>query len=607
MERYCVLLSISLVLIPCVESQSTVSTDLFGLIFTENPRSTSVLKDDMVTLHCRINVSLSAMVYWVGPMGLPIVPSDSNSNTNNVIITPFAGQFDLQILSSQKSDMGEYYCVAEVAADSHVYQSNRATLIVIEPSPLQNDHRCFPDMNIELREGDQILLTCLIVTDNPNVQLIWRKDDDFSDEGGNTERRDSSITVKKLLVSLTSRHHGVKYSCVALDENNHEFRTCYIGALGVMFAPKALIIASANQYVGYNAKYLCDATGNPPPSRMTWFFAGMRLPHQDLPRFIISNDKKMMRIAETMETDDNEIIRCEVSNDVGDGVAYYTVQLESIMNLVGPIAVGIILGLVVLLMCVFLCWWKRYSRRRERSSPDVHVWANGIAVRPAHPYETSQFDGKETRNGNGRVRRYRKGRTSGSASAASTQLAEDELVTQEMLELTDPTGPRSPEDNTAYVYDGSMNGSRPQTPKLWNIPREERTTGEADSGDSGQASLSCSPNNDPTSTESSDQTNIDATVLSSPPTPPTPPPVPDTTHAVVESRSVDSASSFQPIEAHEGSEGLVYADLSFNSSSVSQPPQRDATEYATINFSQREDSPPDTPPSDNSCNISTEL
>ncbi|XP_070568854.1 uncharacterized protein [Ptychodera flava] len=592
--------------------QSTVGQESTSdHVFIEEPRSTTVLLDDTVSLICRVNTSLpQTQVSWRNSKN-----NEINANTahkhNFRMKSDWLGQYDLEIIGVALEDADSYYCTVKSGSENHY---SRVAALSVRQEVVMNKLSCFVSINEHLKERDNVVLNCAMRTDNPNLSLFWEKNGRRTFVGV-SERwpGDSMLTVRKLELELTLDDDQSEYRCVAVTSTGIMQTACVLDPLNVQYIPKVTIVPSPKQYSGYKTTYTCRATGNPDPYKYEWYVSNVKLPMNDLARYGLSADGKVMTISESTKGDNGQQLRCDVTNDMGTGQGFHIMKLDDIMSLIGPIVVGVILFAVVIIVCVFLIWWRRAPSRASDTSAHhriTTVWAaNGSAIQPHKGFD-QQHDGRGKIDGKPK---YRKGRSSTTASRASTQPDEDDLVSPEMLEMTQPA---SPDDNVAYVYDGSLPGSRPETPKLWNIPRDGgRVTAEGDDIDSGQASRDNddssfqSENHDGSVTDVGDGTpnppKSVAQVVPIPPSPPPAPPPPESQNSDHEDElpsfdvSEGSVSTFQAIDPPpppadidtasstqgRNDEGLVYADLAFNPDRPSAPvPEAENTEYAAIDF-----------------------
>ncbi|XP_072050848.1 synaptogenesis protein syg-1-like [Amphiura filiformis] len=335
--------------------------------FAEEPSDAQVIQGDELILRCSFAGSYSAKVYWRVPSTTMLIGPDydvpmSQTESFDIVGEPFHREYNLKIKQVTIEHKGEYRCVLIWDGSDLEFESKPAYIDVIE---IKSDGTpgCLAENGIELIEGDIGRLLCL--SQDPSLDLRWRRD------GLDLTRSDvMSDFASKAIVSTVTAHpsdHEQEYTCVAVGST---LPYCSL-TLSVRYKPIVKIESSGATSTGKTGRYDCSAESNPDVFTYEWYYNQYKVGYEEHYRFRVrlENSGATLVIPDLSSEDSGAYLRCEVFNEVGIGIGTYNVTVtpatpgKSLAQVVGPILLAILLGVVFILMVFYYCWRKHQQRR----------------------------------------------------------------------------------------------------------------------------------------------------------------------------------------------------------------------------------------------------
>ncbi|XP_073719546.1 B-cell receptor CD22 [Misgurnus anguillicaudatus] len=197
-----------------------------------------------------------------------------------------------RLLNVKPEDSGQYYCKAE---NKHGNVKSNTISINVKYGPKQV--KITPAVNInDLREGDELKLTCSVGGSNPAVRwFYWYRD--------NSQLWDQ--TSQTLTISGVTPEHKGSYHC----EANNGINTAKSNRLyvSVKYSPRQIkIVGERSVKVGSRLHLTCSADANPPPSSYTW-------KHKTT---VMSETSSVLYI-QKVTTEHSGTYTCDVTNAIG--------------------------------------------------------------------------------------------------------------------------------------------------------------------------------------------------------------------------------------------------------------------------------------------------
>ncbi|XP_072019367.1 titin-like [Amphiura filiformis] len=336
--------------------------------FADEPSDAQVIQGDEITLRCSLAGSYSAKLYWRVPSTNTLIGPDydvpmSQTQSFEIIGEPFRREYNLKIKQVTGSHKGEYRCVLIWDGSDLEIESKSANIDVIE---IKTDGTpgCMAENGIELIEGDVGRLLCL--SQDTSLDLRWRRD------GLDLTRSDiMSDFASNAIVSTVTAHpldHEQEYTCVAIGST---LPSCSL-TLSVRYKPIVKVESSGGTVTGKTGRYDCSAEGNPDAFAYEWYYNQYKVGYEEHPRFNrvrLENSGATLVIPDLGSEDNGVYLQCEVLNEVGVGIGSYNVTVtagKSLAQVVGPILLAVILGVVFILMLFYYCWWKHQQGRLKR-------------------------------------------------------------------------------------------------------------------------------------------------------------------------------------------------------------------------------------------------
>ncbi|XP_062562888.1 nephrin isoform X7 [Armigeres subalbatus] len=309
--------SITLIVIPVLLVGSTSSQQQK---FRMLPKDLQVLEGSEALLRCEIN-NLAGAVQWTKDgFALGFSTTIPGYPRYSVLGDHHAGVYNLKISNASLEDDAEYQCQVGPAKFNSAIRAN-AKLIVISP-PSSIEIQGYKDNSkVEVREGQDLTLTCVVANSKPVAQIVWKR--------GNSEVKSDSIenkvietegkryTVTSLLrIKPGAADDYMGYTCQAKHKALHPDKPLQTTVqLSVLYPPGAPYIDGYKQGEtlrrGQSVELICASRGGNPPAQLIWYKNGVqeRMAYRTSER-LSENIYKF--IAEA--GDNKATLRCEANN-----------------------------------------------------------------------------------------------------------------------------------------------------------------------------------------------------------------------------------------------------------------------------------------------------
>ena len=178
---------------------------------------------------------------------------------------------DLVILESSRNDTGSYQCEARsLPEDSEIGSASLRLNVLFNPG--KEFPICFPDKEIRVRIGEQVSLSCMSENGNPQVDLMWYRQQDTNFDNvlplqASTSNEGDFIT-STLTLTTTLQDTNELFTCKIISEHLlvNETRSCAISVKVIWPSPAiAVFVYPSQQVVQVNstAEFSCH-TAFPP-------------------------------------------------------------------------------------------------------------------------------------------------------------------------------------------------------------------------------------------------------------------------------------------------------------------------------------------------------
>ncbi|XP_038078710.1 kin of IRRE-like protein 2 [Patiria miniata] len=402
------------VLVPLVSSQ----------VFLTEPRDAEVLMNAPMTMPCSISSTTQATVYWEVPGSVNRLYVEPNQQLPAGTPARFSiggqdgtGNYNLNISRVQIEDEGMYTC--NVIVDDgrgdiqpETLTSQSAILTVIRVPPI-GDPVCWIREGRLVEVGDDLSLMC--ASSDPTVELKWYLGD-VPLSSSNFETYSPGPGIRYSILAESSVNQRT-FTC---QPNKGQYEACQVTVV-VRHSPIVTIEADAMMETGIDATFTCTAIGNPPDFAYTWHYNEYQISFAQHPRFNRARLEKsgsVLILPDLTDSDNNATLRCEAVNDVGEATASHVIRAlpgKTLAQIIGPILLGIILGLVLIVLLLYAIWWRRQRRKvkqinkkksvkrsfslRNRAQEDVPTVDSGIVYTQTRGGFGSRYGKTATSNG----------------------------------------------------------------------------------------------------------------------------------------------------------------------------------------------------------------
>ncbi|XP_022089818.1 uncharacterized protein LOC110978839 [Acanthaster planci] len=302
--------------------------------FVLQPRDTSVIYGETVTLYCSVSGEEGAQFVWIKDgsvitRGFSILTTDSHRFSIGVTGT---GSYNLVITDAQAGDSGSYRCVVTTGGTGLI--SNTANLQVWSP-PVVEYPTCSGAGSNEVAVGETVTLSCDVEGGNPKVQLFLNKGDVA------VETRETTTGISYDW-TVTESDEAAEFVCIGTHRFWAEPRTCRFGPFHLVHGPPSLNLVPAETTIqaGQSVSFLCSAESAPRAS-YTWLVGGEEVDSNggSTARMTVHEvgSSSILLVRDVGNEDQSLQIMCVVSSATGTMSAGAVVHVEPVYTAVtGP-------------------------------------------------------------------------------------------------------------------------------------------------------------------------------------------------------------------------------------------------------------------------------
>ncbi|XP_033635361.1 cell adhesion molecule 3-like [Asterias rubens] len=336
-------------------------------LFMVEPRDAEIMLNDSVTMRCTITYQPDATVFWSTPGASTLIGATTpleNLEGRFSIINGQSGENNLVINKVLPRDSGPYVCIVIIANgfETTRFESETGTLRVVQV-PESGDTVCWTEQGRMASVGDPISLKC--ASSDPTVSLTWFVGDvDLSSSPVSISPRGTGIETEFLAQSQTNLK---TYTC---QPNSGDYTPCSV-TLEVQHPPVVLIEEEGVIETGLDARFKCMATGNPDNFAFIWHYNGYQVGFEEHSRFNrarLESSGSVLVLPGLEDADNNVTLQCEAVNALGSEKATHVINAragKTLAQVIGPIILGIILGLVLIVLFLYFLWWRRQRIKVE--------------------------------------------------------------------------------------------------------------------------------------------------------------------------------------------------------------------------------------------------
>ncbi|XP_055619098.1 nephrin isoform X2 [Toxorhynchites rutilus septentrionalis] len=254
--------------------------------FRVMPRDLQVLEGSEALLRCEIH-SLAGAVQWTKDgFALGFSQTIPGYPRYSVLGDRGLGVYNLRISNASLEDDAEYQCQVGPAKFNSAIRAN-AKLIVISPPSSIEIQGYTHNSKVEVREGQDLTLTCVVANSKPVAQIVWYR--------GNSEFKSDSIENKvvqtegkrytatsQLRIKPGADDDYMEYTCQAKHKALNPDKPMQATVqLSVLYPPGAPYIEGYTQGEtlrrGQSVELICRSRGGNPPAQLIWYKNGVQV------------------------------------------------------------------------------------------------------------------------------------------------------------------------------------------------------------------------------------------------------------------------------------------------------------------------------------------
>ncbi|XP_038065371.1 irregular chiasm C-roughest protein-like [Patiria miniata] len=315
------------------------------------------------------------------------------------------GDFNLQIQDASPNDVGTYHCIVSAAsgAGNEAISSSGATLTVIAATAPDSGYPvCSLVPSTDLKEGDNVTISCTSRGGEPQPKLDWLRDNLAFD--GNyvalslNARNDVSFR-------LTNDMVGAVFECLSSHPAYTTTQKCQLDPLTFELTPTiqvSLDTLTLEIKEDETGAVECTATGDPAVLGYSWYYNGVQIAETDA-RFLITEEgssKSTLTVTSASLSMDEAVVSCEARNRIDSESVYAVVRiieddLYQIVLAVLALIAFFVFALIVVPIIVYYCY------RKQQKKTKVAPIENGTATISGTKVTSNYFITEETiPNGN---------------------------------------------------------------------------------------------------------------------------------------------------------------------------------------------------------------
>ncbi|XP_058123350.1 nephrin-like [Anopheles ziemanni] len=288
--------------------------------FRTKPVNLVVSEGSDALLRCEIQNAAGSVQWTKDGFALGFTQSIPGYPRYSVLGDSSQGIYNLHIANVTLDDDADYQCQVGPKMP-HVLIRANATLSVIAPPSSIKIQGYSQHAKAEVREGQDLSLTCIVPNAKPAAQIVWYranveyKSETIDTKITETDERRYTVT-SKLRLRPTADDDYVDYTCQARHQAILEDRPMQATVqLSVLYPPGAPYIEG---YIhgeairrGQHVELVCRSRGGNPPAQLIWYKNGnqARMAYRTTDRL---SENVYAFVAEA--TDNKARLRCEANN-----------------------------------------------------------------------------------------------------------------------------------------------------------------------------------------------------------------------------------------------------------------------------------------------------
>ncbi|XP_055601231.1 nephrin isoform X2 [Uranotaenia lowii] len=288
--------------------------------FRVMPRDLQVLEGSEALLRCEV-YNLAGAVQWTKDgFALGFSQTIPGYPRYSVLGDRAQGVFNLRISNASLEDDAEYQCQVGPAKFNSAIRANARLTVISPPSSIEIQGYTH-NAKVEVREGQDLTLTCVVANSKPVAQIVWYR--------GNTEYKSDSIENKvtetdgkrytvtsQLRIKPGSDDDYMEYTCQAKHKALNPDKPMQATVqLSVLYPPGAPYIEGYTPGEtlrrGQTVELICRSRGGNPPAQLIWYKNGAQV------RMAYRTSERLSEniYSFVAEAGDNKAkLRCEANN-----------------------------------------------------------------------------------------------------------------------------------------------------------------------------------------------------------------------------------------------------------------------------------------------------
>ncbi|KFB47304.1 AGAP010742-PA-like protein [Anopheles sinensis] len=284
------------------------------------PRDLQVLEGTEALLRCEIYNLVGAVQWTKDGFALGFSHTIPGYPRYSVLADRNLGIYNLRISNASIEDDAEYQCQVGPAKFNSAIRGNARLTVISPPSSIEIQGYS-RNAKVEVREGQDLSLTCVVSNAKPVAQIVWyRGKTEFKSdtiENKVTETEGKRYTVSsQLRIKPTSEDDYMEYTCQAKHKALQPDRPMQTKVqLSVLYPPGEPQIEgyTTGEVLrrGQNVELICRSRGGNPPAQLIWYKndVQVRMAYRTTERL---SENIYSFVAE--EGDNKARLRCEANN-----------------------------------------------------------------------------------------------------------------------------------------------------------------------------------------------------------------------------------------------------------------------------------------------------
>ncbi|XP_049543498.1 nephrin isoform X2 [Anopheles darlingi] len=284
------------------------------------PRDLQVLEGTEALLRCEIYNLVGAVQWTKDGFALGFSHTIPGYPRYSVLADRNQGIYNLRISNASIEDDAEYQCQVGPAKFNSAIRANARLTVISPPSSIEIQGYS-RNAKVEVREGQDLSLTCVVANAKPVAQIVWYrgktefKSDTIENKVTETEGKRYTVT-SQLRIKPGSEDDYMEYTCQAKHKALQPDRPMQTKVqLSVLYPPgEPQIVGFAAGEVlrrGQKVELICRSRGGNPPAQLIWYKndVQVQMAYRTTDRL---SENTYTFVAE--ESDNKARLRCEANN-----------------------------------------------------------------------------------------------------------------------------------------------------------------------------------------------------------------------------------------------------------------------------------------------------